>query len=116
MQISSKYLLAQSYLRRITSAEQLIPLLEFVHYRSVNPTQVPSMEAHVPLVRKAVERYLRGTGHPFPQRAEGLADPAAFEEENNDPNLRSRRFVKALSGLDMLTNTKRNFTVCCLCP
>lgn len=82
----------------------------FRHHRSNTPEQVADIGHFVPLIKKAVERYLRGTGHPH--QAIEFCDPATFHRENSDPSLRARRFVKVLSGLEMMPVEERLFTVC----
>jgi hypothetical protein len=63
-------------------------------------------------VKLAVERYLLGIGHPFPDRVHGLIDNETFQTDNTDPSYRARRFVKITSGLSMLpTDSQRKFTV-----
>lgn len=106
-------MLSGCYSRRITSPEQLIPHLRFKHWRSDTPLEVANTEELLPVVQKAVEQYLRGTGHPFhdSEICKNLADPLTFDEENTDPSLRSRRFVKALSGLEMMPVDNHKFTV-----
>ena len=63
----------------------------------------------MPLIKKAIERYLRGTGHP--RQAVEFCDPETYHRENTDPSLRARRFVKVLSGLEMMPVEDRSFTV-----
>ncbi|KDR72188.1 hypothetical protein GALMADRAFT_229037 [Galerina marginata CBS 339.88] len=106
---SSKFLLAKCYSRRVTSPEQLIPHLEFNYHRSNTPTVVPDTEHFMPQIKLAVKRYLRGTGHP--EKARELCDPLTYDDENMDPALRARRFVKVLSGLEMMPVRDRTFTV-----
>ncbi|KDR69131.1 hypothetical protein GALMADRAFT_215412 [Galerina marginata CBS 339.88] len=99
---SSKYLLARSYSRRITSPEQLIPHLKFEHQRSSTPDVVPDTAYLMPQIEEAVKRYLRGVGHPLSAISEDYCDLETFQSEKSDPSLRAKRFVKVLSGLEML--------------
>lgn len=94
----------------------MISELKFEHHASTAPTRLSSSRRLIPQVRKAVEHYLRGTGHPFPERARALAELETFDDENNDPTLRARRFVKALSGLEMMPISGQAFTVCFKIP
>ena len=108
---SSKYLLTKCYNQRVTSAEQVIPFLSFVHHRSVMPDEVQDTKHLVPLIAEAFKRYLRGKGHPFLDKCRNLIDPEVCEREMADTGLRARRFVKVVSSLDMMPVIDRPFVV-----
>ena len=95
----------------MTSAEQVIPCLKFVHFRSRTPDEVPNTSHLLPTIEKAFKRYLRGTGHPFEERCSNLIDPDVLRREMADTSLRARRFVQVLSSLDMMPVVNRPFTV-----
>src|SRR5258708_15949600 len=99
---SSKYLLAMCYNQCVTSAEQVIPFLKFIHHRSARPDEVEDTSHLVPQITEAFKRYLRGKGHPFVDEWRNLIDPEALEWEMADTGLRARRFVQVLSSLDMM--------------
>ncbi|KAF8971331.1 hypothetical protein BDZ97DRAFT_1913826 [Flammula alnicola] len=108
---SSKYLLSQCYNRRITSGEQVIPHLHFSYHRSATPDIIQSAQHLIPQITAAVKRYLLGKGHPFPDRVHGLANPDTIGQEMTDSGFRARRFVKVLSGLDMMPVADKRFQV-----
>ncbi|KAF8950867.1 hypothetical protein BDZ97DRAFT_1933246 [Flammula alnicola] len=108
---SSKYLLSQCYNRRITSGEQVIPHLHFSYHRSATPDVIQSAQHLIPQITAAVKRYLLGKGHPFPDRVHGLANPDTIGQEMTDSGFRARRFVKVLSGLDMMPVADKRFQV-----
>lgn len=111
----SKPLLCDTYNRRITNGDQIIPLLTYELHGSV--TFRADMEPVVPRIKAALARYLRGTGHPVHPNfdADNLIDPATRELDDRDPGYRARRFVKLLSGLSYVPAYKTQlFKVCFL--
>jgi hypothetical protein len=63
-----------------------------------------------PLLRSfkiAVERYLRGHGHPMDPSFAGLIS----SDDTPDEHYRARRFVKVLSGVNLLPSTGHTFKV-----
>jgi len=106
---SSKHLLAQTYNRRITTGHQLIPHLKYSIEGDEDFTE--ELERVLPDIKRAMERYLLGIGHPFPDRVVGLVESEVVLKDNADPGYRARRFVKALSGLLTMPATPRKFTV-----
>jgi hypothetical protein len=82
----------------------------FRHHRSNTPNVVSDTAHLMPRVKEAIKRYLRGIGHPH--QARDFCDPKTYDSENSDPSLRARRFVKVLSGLDMMpVNESKKFMV-----
>lgn len=108
---SSKYLLSKCYGRRVTSAEQVIPFLQFTHHRSKIPEEIQDTSHFVPVIAKAFKRYLRGKGHPFVDRFENLINPETYNHEMADAGLRARRFVQVVSSLEMMPVVDRTFKV-----
>jgi hypothetical protein len=108
---SSKYLLSQCYRRRVTSAEQVIPFLQFIYHRSKTPEEVQDTSHLVPVIANAFKRYLRGKGHPFVDRFENLINPETRNREMADVGMRARRFVQVVSSLEMMPVVDRTFKV-----
>ncbi|KAG1885301.1 uncharacterized protein F5891DRAFT_1087926 [Suillus fuscotomentosus] len=95
----SKTLFQAIFNRRVT-AESLIPLLRFELDGDGNFRAQMS-----PLLRSfedAFHRYLRGSGRPTDP---SLAAFIIHDDAAADPNYRARRFVKVLSGINLLPPT-----------
>jgi hypothetical protein len=111
---SSKSLLSgsKSYGRRIVSGRQVIPLLTYkIHGDLQFQEQFTEL---LPTLKRFVNRYLRGSGHPQHPRIDALVDPSTNAHDSGDPSYRARRFVKLLSGLSLLPPDGTKFSVCFL--
>lgn len=106
----SKQLLSELYANKLDNVNQLISRLSY-SVQGGNPAFRERWATLLPQVSAAMSRYLKGTGHPDHPMINGLVDHETRVRDSRVPCFRARRFLKVVSGNEILPPNDAKFNV-----